>query len=335
MPDKTPDIKLTTSDTRLSIAAGALKPAASEELLRVGDRYGLFIPLTDTSSTTPGTGTSADNMHAIVEALQKRINELTNENMSLKQQIEEISKPAHSPDDFARALQHSLDTIQSRFSAMSNPISDFALKEFKLDSTVRIEVNKVGLIEYRFIQPGEQVREQEISRISINAVPLPKQQTSGTMSRPSFTPLMGVEDIDGVGDKYRSIFNAHQIYTINDLLTTGTRVKNRVELSAMLGMDRKALDNWISQASLMTIRDVEGRDARVLFDIGITSLELMAEETPATLIKKFNTRAQTKGYSSIRPLTEERAAEWISTASQFVGKKKIPVSPENETLSPS
>jgi len=315
-------------DIHLNIAPGQLKPSAAEELMRINGRYGLFIPLTGAEGQPP-SGSETDNIHTIVDALQKRINDLTDENAGLKRRIEEIGKPAHSPDDFAQALQHSIDTLQSRFSTMANSISDFALKEFKLESAVHIDVNNMGLMAYRFIQPGEQVNEQEVSRITVNIVPLPKQQAAGTMTRTSFTPLTAIEEIDGVGDKHRAIFNDHQIYTLADLLTAGTRAKSRVELSAMLGLERKELDNWLGQAQLMTVRDVQGRDARILSEIHINSLDGLANETAETLTERFNTCAKAKGFASIRQLTPERAAEWIATARQFIGVKPIPITPQN------
>jgi ABC-type branched-subunit amino acid transport system ATPase component len=80
--------------------------------------------------------------------------------------------------------------------------------------------------------PDEPIRRGEKSaRIRLDLVPLPRED-AGLSAGPEFSPYAGVEDIIGVGETWRGALNRQQIYTINDLLVAGSRLKSSAELAA-------------------------------------------------------------------------------------------------------
>lgn len=107
------------------------------------------------------------------------------------------------------------------------------------------------------------------------------------------------------------------LFTVGDLLQAATRVRTKVELASMLDVDRAKLEAWLSQAELMTIKDIDGKTGRVLNLAGIEGLEQMAKADPAQLAKLLAETA-TKNKINGFQVTEERVSTWIQAAAAFV-----------------
>src|SRR5690242_12006043 len=60
------------------------KPIASSELVKIGERVGVFTPIADAKD--PG---SEGNLEKVVDALRQRVSELENENLALRRALED------------------------------------------------------------------------------------------------------------------------------------------------------------------------------------------------------------------------------------------------------
>jgi predicted flap endonuclease-1-like 5' DNA nuclease len=298
-----------------------------EALVRIGDErivsvdgvHGLFTPI----ATADGAdANSAKNLAEIVAVLKREVVALREQNVDLQRRLDELhAKSARTPDDFASAVKHSLDSLQARLADASNPVSNFVVREFSLEAKVQVDVSALGVIDYRFVQPGEALDPNRLSKLSLTIVPTPKASAAHSFTAPEFTPQVAVEEIQGVGDVWGKRLNAHGVYTVGDLLSAGSRVRSQAELAALLAVDRERLADWLAQAELLTVRDVDGRSAELLARTGVAGLEALSSEAPETLVEKFNAENSRKREGRVAPLKLEHAKLWIDTAKAWTGRK--------------
>lgn len=267
---------------------------------------------------------SERTLDQMVSILQSEIVDLRNENLRLKERFELVQRPARTPDDFARAVAHSVDCLQSRLGELSNPLTNFAVRELTLEASVTVDVTGLGTIDYHFVQPGDQVDAGSLSKLRLTLTPIPKEGGAGSFTRPDFTPAVAVEEIIGVGEIYRKKLNQHQIYTVGDLVAVGTRVRSQVELASLLEVDRIKLGEWLGQAELLTVRDLDGRAAEVLRGIGITGLRKLAETEPGDLVQRFNAAVAASGHKTRKPIAAAQAESWIRAARAWAGRQPVP-----------
>jgi predicted flap endonuclease-1-like 5' DNA nuclease len=295
----------------------SFKPIASSELVKIGERVGVFTPIADAKD--PG---AEGNLEKVVEALRQRVAELENDNLALRRALEDQEKQrTRTPDDFATAVAHTLDSLQSRLSDTKNSVSRFAVREMAIEAQVFVDVNPLGALEYRFIRPGDKVAPEQISRVKLGLVPLPREDAAGVLAAPHFTPFVGIDEVQGIGEKYRAQLNARQIYTVSDLLAAGTRARSKVELAAMLDVGREQLGDWIAQAELLTLRDLDGPHAELLVQAGITTLAALAALAPEEIVKRHDEALAAAKRTSAKPISLELATSWRAAALRFVGNQ--------------
>lgn len=297
------------------------KPFLSEVVITHKGQSGVFIPLPETVVDAGGLAGQPEKMLELINALKVEVVRLTNENAELRRAVEAHQQPAQSVDEFAGAMQHTVDALQTQLSSLRNPVSNFAVREFRLESQVRVEVSPLGKVIYRFVKPGETVKEGELSRITLDLVPLPKSNTRGTWIPAVFTPDVSLEEIDGVGEIFRKQLNQHQLYTVGDLLRAASRTRAQVELASMLGVDRAKLGRWVSQAELLTVKDIDGRKARVLVEVGVKNLDVLASQTAEELANQFNAQAIKRRLKDVT-ITADQTRTWIETAKLFCTGQK-------------
>ena len=287
-------------------------------LVRVGDKLGLFTPVAEAGEET----TSEENLERIVEVLGERVAALESENQDLRQRLARLAAAAErTADDFATAVAHTLDSMQSRLQETHNPVSRFAVRSFDIEATVAVEVTSLGTVSYRFVKPEEDVAPERLSHIRMSLVPTARDGEEGAWTKPAFTPQIDVEEVQGIGEAYQRKLNASNIYTLGDLLTAGTRARSQVELAATLGVDRGRLAEWLSHAELMTVRSVDGRAAEVLHELGYGKLEQLGEAEPDALTERYNTAVTARGQKTHKPIDRATAEEWIATAKAFAGTR--------------
>jgi hypothetical protein len=301
-------------DPRL-IDAMEFKPVGSSSLVNVDGRLGVFTPVTDGDS-------GADNTAAVIAALRKELTRLENENAVLRRQLAEVEAARkRSPDDFASAVAHTLDTLQHKLAQTTNPISRFAVREVAIDAQVTVDVSPLGTLEYRFVRPEDTIDPSKLSRIRLDLVPLPRED-AGLSTGPEFSPWAGVEDIIGVGETWRGALNRQQIYTINDLLVAGSRLKSSAELAALVGVERTRLAEWMGHAELLSVRAIDPRAADVLWAVGIRSLAMLAGASAEEVAAKYNHEVARRAQKSLAQIDAAQAKAWIDAAINYHGRPR-------------
>jgi hypothetical protein len=76
----------------------------------------------------------------------------------------------------ASALGDAVDAIQGGLTSLRNPLIDYGLQEFDLETQVNVEVGGDGRLQIRFPGFNEAVNAQSLSRLSLRLRPIPKAQ---------------------------------------------------------------------------------------------------------------------------------------------------------------
>jgi hypothetical protein len=256
------------------------------------------------------------------DAMREHLTRLVHENTELRDRLRKIlDQPARMPDDLASAIGHSVDTLQSRLSSLTNQVSSFAVREFVLELKVGVDITPLGTLAYRLPRIEDNIDPARLSTVSMTLVPLPKESPAGSWTQPEFTPHISVEEINGIGETYRRKLNAHQIYTVADLLAVGSRVRSAVELAALLSVDRRRLGEWLAHAQLLTIRGIDGRSAEVLYRIGVRGMDELADCVPDELASRYNAEVERLGRMTLKPVTAVHVGEWVASARAFQGRR--------------
>jgi predicted RecB family nuclease len=106
-----------------------------------------------------------------------------------------------------------------------------------------------------------------------------------------------------------------------------------VELASMLEVDRYRVEEWLSHAQLLTIRDVDGRIAGVLYELGIRTLDQLAQSHPETLAAAFNGQVERTGRKRVTQIDAARVTPWIVAARNFLGQQ--PPAASNDPIPPA
>lgn len=239
-------------------------------------RPGIFVPLGKDGELVPDPGRGGEEL----AALRREVARLTEENLQLKKRLEMMERPPSSPDDLASALQGAVDSLQGRLSSLDNPVSNFAVKEFRLEAQVRVDVDALGRIGYRFARPGE---DEALSRLTLDLVPLPKPSSDGPP--PASVPLsnLGLDSIEGLTQEARRVLHENRIFSVQDFLAAGTRVRSRVELRRLLGEERERLGLYLAQAELLSVPGVTPPMARALSEAGFRGVADLAAGSAAAV----------------------------------------------------
>lgn len=286
-----------------------------ERLLRHNDELGVFVPL---------TALDVDDVPALkarLAVLEREVVRLQGERAELSEIVDDLRSP-RSPDDFATAVSRAVDSLAARMATMSNPTSDFAVREFTVEAQVAIDVNRLGQLEYRFPLPHEQIDPRQLSTVSLRVVPIPREQDpeEPDPSRPTGLPFaepdIGVEEVFGIGQEFRRRLAAHGVHTVRDLLAVGVRARTALELQALLGVERAELVGWLRQAELVTLPSLDGRTAFVLLDAGFSGLAALAETDPAEVVRRYAESAArlAPGLGPIRPVDRDVVRVWQEAA---------------------
>jgi hypothetical protein len=206
-------------------------------------------------------------------------------------------------------VRRSLDKLQTSLSSMTNPVSNFAVRSFRLETQVRVQVSALGEVEYRFVEPDERPDAATLSKVTLEVAPLPKQSAVATFTPDAFKPDTGIEQIPGLKDEQLRLLHQHQIDAVGDFLAAGTRARSQLELVSLLKTDRVTLASWLGSAELLTLQ-------------GIDSSRAIAELTPAALIERFEGAHKQLPQLAVKAPTQEEAAHWIQAASGYLGLKQ-------------
>jgi hypothetical protein len=92
-------------------------------------------------------------------------------------------------------------------------------------------------------------------------------------------------------------------------------------------VDRYRVDEWLAHAQLLTIRDIDGRIAGVLYEIDVRGLPALADHDPAELAAKFNAQVERTGRRRVHPVTAAQVTAWVRAARVFLGRQAATTEP--------
>jgi Domain of unknown function (DUF4332) len=274
----------------------------------------VFTPLV---GADPRDVPSTDNLQKVVDVLKSEVGRLQVENEELSAKVADLSVPSRSTDDFAAGLQHSLDVLQNRLSTMGNEVSNFAVREFQLESKVLVDVTPVGTIGFRFVQPGDQVDAATLSTLNVTVVPVPKPLPEEVVAVPLAPANPGVEAIEGLTEPQVTALRSNHIGTVSEFRRAATETTATATLVSLLGVDRDALGRFTLLAGLLTVPGIERRHAAILFDAGFTDVPSLAATTPAALVRAYAKAAAAHADDDGTRPTKADAAAWIEAAKQL------------------
>lgn len=297
-----------------------------ERLVTVAGITGIFTPITSASDQPLGTD-ERQNLRAIIDQLKREVGEVQSRNLKLSADMALLRERPAAPDDFASGVQQSLDELQQRMSTMRNSTSNFAVRDFKLDASVFVQVSPMGSIEYRFVQPGDKVEPQSLSKLSLQVVPLPKDNLAGVWTPNLFQPELPISALPEVTTESARQLEAAGLFSIGEFLQVGTRARAQAYLEALLGVQRVRLALWAQQASLLTLRGVTGVAALLLIDAGLSRLDLLAGLTADALVAGYEAARARRTDLQAPPLDTVLAELWIRAARQYLGLPEIETTP--------
>jgi len=290
----------------------------TDRLVTVGGVTGIFTPL----GGDPGKPLGNDergNLLGLIDSLKRELASAQSTSQQLSADLDTLRQRTAPAADFASGVQQSLDELQLRLSTMRNPVSNFAVRELKLDAGVVVQIAPTGAIEYRFIQPGEEMANAAVSRLSLNVVPLPKDNLAGVWTNGLFLPERPLTDLPELSSEQARQLEGQGMFSIGEFVQVCTRVRAQAYLVALLGVDRTRLALWAQQAGLMILRGVDGRVASTLIGAGLGSFDALAVLPPATVLALYETERTAQPQRNAPAITEATAALWVRAARQFVG----------------
>jgi hypothetical protein len=288
-----------------------------DRIVTVDGRPGLFTPLV---GADPTDAHSSENLEKIVDVLRQQVAQLQSENAALTAKLAELQSPARSSDDLAAGLQRSLDSLQQQLGEMANGVTNFAVREFALESKVHVDVTELGTIGFRFVQPGEDVNAAALSTVSLTVVPVPKP--AADPAPPAADPA--VDSIDGLSPaQVRSLRAAH-VSTVSSFRQIATRARTSASLVSLLGVDRATLGRYTLLAGLLTVPGLDRTKAAVLYDAGLTDVPALAAADPADLVKRYARAAKARRDGDAFRPTAAEAAVWIAAAGRLVAGRGEP-----------
>jgi hypothetical protein len=260
------------------------------------------------------------NLAAQVKALQAEVNVLRTRNLQLVAQLQAVP-PVCSPDDFASAVQRSLDKLQSQLASTTNPVSNFAVREFRLETNVQVDVTALGDLRYHFVPLDAKPDPATISRITLDIVPLPRQTAAGVFTPGNFKPQTGVSEIPGLTADQQALLRQNQIDTVADFVAASTRARSNVQLVALLKTDRVKLAGWVASAQLLTVQGIDGPRAAVLAEAGLGTIAALAEAGVERLVKQFKDALVKSAHKEALPIGPTEAEHMIHAARSYLGLK--------------
>jgi hypothetical protein len=287
-------------------------------LIRIDGVSGIFTPIGGAAEQPIGAD-ERDNLQAVIDALKQELSSVQSEKQQAELQLSLLRDRPSAPDDFASAVQQSLDELQGRMATMRNAMSNFAVREFKLEASVFVQVSALGNIEYRFVQPGDPTEPAALSKLTLDVVPVPKNNLAGVWSPELFQPDLALSGLPGLSNEQLKQLEGAGLFSLGEFLQVSTRARAQVTLQAMLGTERQQLQRWAQQAALMCLRGVNGAAALVLIEAGFGNFELLAGHAPETVAR---------GYARVRAAHKDWGApsagiawvrQWVRAARQYLG----------------
>lgn len=289
-----------------------------ERVVTVNGITGLFRPISHAAGE-PLSEDERANLLALIDQLKRDNATLLGQSQKLAADLAALRAPAAAPDDFASGVQHSVDELQQRLSTMSNPISNFAVRGLKLETSVFVQITALGSIEYRFVQPGDKVDASALSRLTLDLVPVPKANLANVWTPNLFQPELGVSALPELLPAQSQSLEGAGVFSIGEFLQVATRARTQAYLEALLGADRQRLAAWAQQALLLTLRGVDGAMAQLLIEAGFTDFDALAGGVPDALVAALDAARARRPELQGGAVDTALAEQWIRAARQYLG----------------
>jgi hypothetical protein len=291
------------TDLSRLFSTNGLVPLAGPKLTTLDGFVGVFTPIAEQGPTSPP---ATDNLQALVDRLTSELTRLQERNIALQGKLDKALAPATSSDDLASALQRTVNRLQSELASLSNPVSNFAVKDFRLETSLTVSITELGSVEFRLLQPGANVDPSAISKLTLSLVPIEKQLSAGTFASSLFEPDKDLSTI-GVAPPLREILERNHIFTIGEFRTAAMRSQVRTLLTSSERATRDELVRLQARAELVLLAGVDLEIADTLINANITTLRALGASTPA-------------GLALVLPrIDARRLAHWIDAAKVFDG----------------
>ncbi len=106
-----------------------------------------------------------------------------------------------------------------------------------------------------------------------------------------------ISAIEGIGEKYRTIFRGAGIRTCEALLERGATRKGRKELADLTKLGDKRILEWVNRADLMRIKGVSSQYSDLLEAAGVDTVKELKRrnaENLAEAMETVNTKKKNK-----------------------------------------
>lgn len=120
-----------------------------------------------------------------------------------------------------------------------------------------------------------------------------------------------IDEIDGLSDRLSAALSSAQIKTTRDLLERAGADAHRPALVRSLSVSQAELERAVQIADLLRVRDVAGKYAARLHDVGITSVAALAKCDAEELLARL---AAAKKAARTRSPNLDQVQGWIADA---------------------
>ena len=125
--------------------------------------------------------------------------------------------------------------------------------------------------------------------------------------------MASLDEIEGIGPKYRVQLKEHGIDTVEELLERGATKSDRVSISEKTGISEKLILEWVNHADLFRIKGVGEEYADLLEEAGVDSVPELAQRNAENLREKMEEVNNDKDLVRALP-TVEQLEEWVAQA---------------------
>jgi predicted flap endonuclease-1-like 5' DNA nuclease len=128
--------------------------------------------------------------------------------------------------------------------------------------------------------------------------------------------LLPISKLRGLTSPVRAVLKSRRVTTCQQLLRAAARVEDRLRLARETGLDLSALLTLVQRADMARVNGIGTVFGRMLEDLGITDVALLAAQRPAELHERLRRYNQEERIARRSP-TPEEVTEWVDQAREL------------------
>ncbi len=140
--------------------------------------------------------------------------------------------------------------------------------------------------------------------------------TTGTSRAGASLQLLPISKLRGLASLMRAVLKGRRITTCQQLLRAAARAEDRARLARETNLDPAALLALVQRADMARVNGIGTVFGRMLEDLGINDVALLAAQRPADLHLRLRRYNQEERIARRSP-TPEEVAEWVEQARQL------------------